>query len=87
MQFSLDLPWVLACGGQSGEIAVWDTSENKKIEEHFKPSLVRGTYDEASYNPDGNPEEVADDDDQYESMSEESEKKKKKAKKSKKSKH
>jgi len=28
MQFCRDIPWILACGGNNGEIAVWDTSEN-----------------------------------------------------------
>ena len=58
MRFCDDIPWVLACGGSKGEIAIWDTSESKKIEEHFKPSLVKGTYDEADYDLDNKDHEV-----------------------------
>jgi len=36
LQFCRDIPWVLACGGSKGEIAIWDISENINIENHFK---------------------------------------------------
>jgi len=49
MSFCNDIPWVLACGGSTGEIAVWDTSESKEIEDRFRPTLAKGTYDEADY--------------------------------------
>ena len=52
MSFSNDIPWVLASGGNTGEIAVWDVSENLDIENHFKPSLAKGTYNPEDYNPD-----------------------------------
>jgi len=32
MSFCQDIPWVLACGGQNGELIVWDVSENKTVE-------------------------------------------------------
>lgn len=28
MQYCPDLPWVLATGGSTGQMAIWDTSEN-----------------------------------------------------------
>lgn len=87
MRFCEDIPWVLACGGSKGEIAIWDTSESLKIEEHFKPFLVKGTYDEADYDIDNNDHEVAaDGNEDFEDMEEDSDEKpkKKKSKKSKK---
>lgn len=35
VQMYADIPWVLACGGQKGELAIWDTEEDKKIKAHF----------------------------------------------------
>ena len=62
---------MLACGGNTGEIAVWDTCENKDIEDHFKPFLTPGTYRAEDYDPNAQPvEEVAGEKD-YESMSDE----------------
>lgn len=85
MRFCDDIPWVLACGGSKGEIAIWDTSESKKIEEHFKASLVKGTYDEADYDIDNKDHEVPEDDNEdFEDMEDSDEKPKKKSKKSKK---
>jgi hypothetical protein len=83
MQFCQDIPWLVACGGNTGEIAVWDTSETTEIEDHFKPHLAKGSYNPEDYDPNA----VAvpeDDDEEFEDM--EDEKKKKKDKKSKKSK-
>ena len=51
MQFCPEIPWVLACGGNTGEIAVWDTCENKDIEDHFRPFLTPGTYRAEDYDP------------------------------------
>lgn len=68
MQFSQDIPWVIASGGSQGEIAVWDCSENIDIENHFKSFLVKGTYDENDYNPDAVIEEV-DSNEEFENMS------------------
>lgn len=82
MQFCQDIPWVLAAGGSKGEIAVWDCSENLDIENHFKPFLVKGTYDEADYNPEA-VAEVADGNDEFEDVSDSEKKKKKKSKKNK----
>ena len=50
LQFCQDIPWVLACGGSKGEVAVWDVSENQDIEKHFKNFLVEGSYDKKDYN-------------------------------------
>ena len=52
MSFCNDIPWVIASGGNKGEIAVWDCSENFDIENHFKPQLAEGSYDKNDYNPD-----------------------------------
>ena len=93
MQFCKDIPWVLATGGSKGELAIWDCSENKKIEDHFKGTLIKGSYDEADYDIDNKNKldpEAPDslDEDGYEDMedSEEDKKKKKKSKKDKKDK-
>jgi hypothetical protein len=88
LSFCQDIPWVLACGGSKGEIAIWDVSESKKVEEHFKPSLVKGTYDEADYDIDNKDHEPVPEgeDDGYEDMEDDDEEDKKKKKKSKKSK-
>ena len=68
MQFCRDIPWVLACGGNTGEIAVWDVSEDQEIEDHFKPHLIAGSYNPADYDPNAvNVEE--DDNEDFESMS------------------
>lgn len=32
LSFYKDIPWVLAAGGSKGEIAVWDTEENEKVQ-------------------------------------------------------
>lgn len=76
---------MLAAGGSKGEIAVWDASENLDIENHFKPFLAKGTYDEADYNPEAVPE-TADGNDEFEDVSDSEKKKQKKQKKSKKAK-
>lgn len=34
-EFSRDSPFVLACGGSSGDLAVWDTSENEAVSNTF----------------------------------------------------
>ena len=73
---------MLACGGSKGEIAIWDVSESKKVEEHFKPNLIKGSYDETDYDIDNKDHEEPDEDG-YEDM-EDSEEEKKKKKKSKK---
>jgi len=31
-----DIPWVLATGGQKGELAIWDTEEDMRVLKHFK---------------------------------------------------
>lgn len=68
MNFCQDIPWVLACGGNNGEIAVWDTSANSDIEDHFKPFLAEGTYDPKDYDTNA----VEDDDNEsFESVKEE----------------
>mmetsp|Transcript_33252 Transcript_33252/g.50997 ORF Transcript_33252/g.50997 Transcript_33252/m.50997 type:complete len:132 (+) Transcript_33252:1155-1550(+) len=91
LQFCQDIPWVLATGGSKGALAVWDSSENKIVEEYFKKFLVPGTYDLADYNPDEprpETEGVADEEGfvDVDDDSEEEEKPKKKSKKSKKAK-
>ena len=65
MQFCQDIPWVIACGGQKGELSVWDISENKTIEQHFKPYLIADSYNSEDY--DANAVNA----DEYESMGEE----------------
>lgn len=49
MNFCRDIPWVLACAGSNGELAIWDVSENEKVESHFKPNLIPGSYSKADY--------------------------------------
>ena len=39
IQMYADIPWVLACGGQKGELAIWDTEEDQKVLKHFKDSM------------------------------------------------
>jgi hypothetical protein len=34
-----DIPWVLATGGASGQVAVWDTEEDPEVYGHFKGQL------------------------------------------------
>ena len=51
MNFCNDIPWVLASGGNNGELAVWDVSENLNIENHFKNYLIKGTYNAEDYDP------------------------------------
>ena len=41
MQMYADIPWVLACGGSKGELAVWDTEEDKAVHEHFKGKVSK----------------------------------------------
>ena len=57
MNFCNDIPWVLAAGGNNGEIAVWDTSENEAIETHFKASLPENSYSKADYDPNAKPDD------------------------------
>lgn len=64
MRFCQDIPWVLACGGAKGEIAIWDTSENIQLEDHFKANLIKGSFDSKDYDQN----EVAVDDDGDESF-------------------
>lgn len=61
---------MLACGGSKGEIAIWDISENLNIENHFKGSLIEGSYSKEDYDPDAKYEEVVEgaEDDGFESM-------------------
>ena len=86
MQFCQDIPWVLASGGSNGELAIWDTSENIDIENHFKGFLTKGSYDKKDYDENAPRIEVAaEEDDDFEDMDDETEKKvnKKKNKKKK----
>ena len=39
VQFYEDIPFVLAAGGQKGELAIWDTEEDKTIKQTFGPLL------------------------------------------------
>ena len=39
VQTYADIPWVLAAGGSSGQLAIWDLEEDKKIYKHFKGQL------------------------------------------------
>lgn len=34
-----DIPWVLAAGGQKGEVAIWDTEEDSKVRTQFKGQM------------------------------------------------
>jgi len=34
-----DIPWVLASGGQKGELAIWDTEEDMRVLKHFKDQM------------------------------------------------
>ena len=81
MQFCQDIPWVLASGGSNGELAIWDTSENIEIENHFKGFLTKGSYDKKDYDENAPRIEAgAEDDEDFEDIDEEAEKKKKKKK-------
>ena len=35
VEFYSDIPYLLACGGSKGEVAIWDTEENKGVQCHF----------------------------------------------------
>lgn len=39
VQMYEDIPWVLATGGQTGQLAIWDTEEDSKVRKHFKHLL------------------------------------------------
>ena len=39
VQTYADIPWVLAAGGSSGQLAIWDTEEDKRVYGHFKDQL------------------------------------------------
>ena len=39
VQMYADIPWVLATGGQKGELAIWDTEEDSKVRKHFKDKM------------------------------------------------
>lgn len=39
VQFYEDIPFVLAAGGQKGEVAIWDTEEDKSVKTIFRPFL------------------------------------------------
>ena len=39
VQMYADIPWVLAAGGQKGEVAIWDTEEDAKIRQQFKAQM------------------------------------------------
>lgn len=39
VQMYADIPWVLATGGQKGELAIWDTEADLKVKKHFKDSM------------------------------------------------
>lgn len=94
LRFCEDIPWVLAAGGSTGQMAIWDTSSSSKIEKHFKGFLIPGSYNIKDYDPNevvkeskkgdqGEDEfEDMDDDDQIkESKKEKKDKKKKKKEK------
>lgn len=36
VQWYQDIPWVLAAGGNKGEVAIWDTEESDTVAKHFK---------------------------------------------------
>ena len=36
VQMYADIPWVMATGGQKGELAIWDTEEDATVLKHFK---------------------------------------------------
>ena len=81
---------MLATGGSKGELAVWDLSESKKIEQHFKGGIIAGSFDEKDYDPanpgndemdDAGPEKETDDFEDISDSEEEKEKEKKKKKK------
>ena len=39
VQMYADIPWVLAAGGSSGQLAIWDLEEDKRVYKHFKSQL------------------------------------------------
>lgn len=39
VQMYADIPWVLATGGQKGEVAIWDTEEDSKVRQQFKGQM------------------------------------------------
>ncbi len=39
VQMYADIPWLLATGGQKGELAIWDTEADMKVVKHFKGSM------------------------------------------------
>ena len=39
VQMYADIPWVLAAGGQKGEVAIWDTEEDSKVRQQFKGQM------------------------------------------------
>ena len=39
VQMYADIPWVMAAGGQKGEVAIWDTEEDSKVRQHFKSQM------------------------------------------------
>lgn len=55
LSFYNDIPWVLAAGGSKGEVAVWDTEEQEKIQQHFTPFLDKSRIPDEQF--DDEPEE------------------------------
>ena len=58
-----DIPWVLACGGQKGELAIWDTEEDKQVREHFKvmmPEKAQKLKKKADRGMDANDDDMVD---------------------------
>ena len=41
VQMYADIPWVMAAGGQKGELAIWDTEEDGKVLKHFKDMMPK----------------------------------------------
>ena len=39
MQYYADIPWLLATGGQKGELAIWDTEEDQRVVRQFKDKM------------------------------------------------
>jgi len=63
VQFYADIPWVLAAGGNKGEVAIWDTEESETIKKHFQQNLDPNAPREPVVEDDGNSdfEDMSDD--------------------------
>ena len=42
---------MLATGGSTGQMAIWDISENSQVEKHFKGKIIPGSYSLDDYDP------------------------------------